>query len=418
MGDFEELPEAFLRPQCRQAKVAGCTYRQIVVDDESRDLFDLPVWDQNGNLQKWRDRKGVASQKEQPREVPLRHWEDDDGYFDEEEASLLTFDDASSSWTLKMNIPSDLHCSVVGKKGRTLRELQKEFHVSIHMPSGNDNEITIRGSHRDSLLSVKAEIEILLEQRKPARRYTHFICIPLIDPRLGERFNIFKAQLTAAYPDLDDALFAQPNRLHFTILMLHLPTRDSEERCQQLLESIGPQIYDAVDTRSMRLHLKGLEIMNDDPSATHVVYTTQYSGNDADQETLNRLNRLCEAIIVAFQDAGIVTVEELHRQRLVDSEGTNFSVKLHATVMNTTYQIRKAMRSRIDAENEDSASAQERKREAIRKAREGFDATQLLRDFRLFDFLNAQATCVSLCRLTGSEEQGGFYSTVASVRLP
>ncbi|CBZ53780.1 hypothetical protein NCLIV_035610 [Neospora caninum Liverpool] len=417
MSAFEGLPEAFLRPQFRQAKVAGCTYRQIEVDDGSRDLFDLPLWDQNDNLHKWQRKKGGDTGDGGDNEAHVRHWEAEDDYLDEE-ASLLTFDDSSSSWTLHMSIPRALHHAVVGKRGQKLRELERDFHVSIQMPSANEEEVTIQGSQRDSLLSVKAEIELLLEQQKPARRYSHFICIPLTDPRLGERFNIFKAQLKAAYPDLDEALFAQPNRLHFTILMLNLPTKESEETCRHFLESLGPRIYDAVDTRCMRLHLKGLEILNDDPSSAHVVYTTQYSGNDADQETLDRLNRLCEAVIVAFKEAGIVTDEELRRQRLVDSEGKKCSVKLHATVMNTTYQIRKARRSRPDAENEDSSSALERRREAIRHARGGFDATQLLRDFRLFDFLNAQATCVSLCSLTGSEEQGGFYRTVASVRLP
>ncbi|PFH37287.1 hypothetical protein BESB_037450 [Besnoitia besnoiti] len=419
MGDFENLPDCFLRPRYSAAQIGGCTYREAAFSPEDRRLFDLPAWDQNANLRQWQDsRRDGDAHEDVPR--ALRPWdgqeEDEDP---EDEETPAAFDETRQLWGLNLHVPRAFHRFVVGKNRHTLKQLETDFAAHIHVPAEDEEEeLVLECPSREDLLALKAEIEALVEQQKNKMHYTHFVCIPLTDARLAERFKIFKSQLQTAHPDLDEALFAQAHRLHFTLLMLRLPGKEDEEQCQRLLESIGPAIYDALDTRSLVIHLKGLFIMNDDPTAAHVVYTTQYNGNDKDQETLNRLNRLCEVTIRAFRDAGVVSDEELHRQRLLDTQGENISVKLHATVLNATFQVRKAKCTRLPADDSQDPAAPEKRREAVRQARAGFDATEILREFRLFDFLNTKATCVSLCRLSGAEEPGGFYRSVASVRLP
>jgi hypothetical protein len=59
----------------------------------------------------------------------------------------------------------------------------------------------------------------------------------------------------------------------FSVCMLKLYGENAIERASRLLESIGKPLYDLVGTTSTVVKLSGLDLMNDDPSMAHVVYT-------------------------------------------------------------------------------------------------------------------------------------------------
>ncbi|PHJ26058.1 akap7 2 5 rna ligase-like domain protein [Cystoisospora suis] len=427
--DVDSLPSCFLRPQFQAVNIGKSVYRTIIQTPESQQ-FDLAVWDQNETLRKWREKRNGTRSSGGLGFPPSRGWEDDDLYADDVQG--LAFDDKRGLWTIHFSLSEEYHQVLLDRgEGRrdTFKQLEKDLGVRVHLALPPDAEVTIESKDRDAVISAKVEVEFILEEILSNMRYTHFVCLPMTDPKLLDRFEIFRSQLKTSFPDLDDTLFISPRRLHFTILLLKLPTKQDEEECKRVLESLSPAVYDAVDTRTMLLHLKGLFIMNDDPKAAHVVYTTQYDGNAGDQEVLLRLNRLCEVLIDGFRKAGLVTDDELRDQRVLDSNGEKISVKLHATILNTTYQQRYARRhckkTGGGGEGEESAEAstEKKRQKLLQAARKGFDASSILQQFRLFDFLNAKSTCVSLCSLSGTRagaaaNPDGFYHTVASIRLP
>lgn len=150
--------------------------------------------------------------------------------------------------------------------------------------------------------------------------------------------------------------------------------------------------------------------------------------NAADQEVLLRLNRLCDVLVDGFRKAGLVTDEELRDQRALDSQGEKVSIKLHVTLLNTSFQGRYARRhykktaGGVEGLEDGTESTMGKRRKLLQSARKGFDASSILQEFRLFDFLNAKGSSVSLCSLSAGSEgvstADGFYHTVASIRLP
>lgn len=276
--DVDSLPLCFVRPEFEAVKIGRSVYRTVIQTPESRQ-FDLAVWDQNETLRRWRQEKTGTKSLGGSAFSSSRGWVDDGAYDEDDEG--LTYDEKRGIWTIRFSLSEEYHQLLLDKgEGRrdTFRQLEKDLGVRVHLALPPDAELTIESRDRAAVISAKVEVSFVLEELLSNMRYTHFLCLPMTDPKLIDRFAIFKSQLTTAFPDLDETLFISPRRLHFTVLLLKLPTKQDVEKCKHVLESLSPAVYDAVDTRTMCLHLKGLFIMNDDPKAAHVMYTTQYDG--------------------------------------------------------------------------------------------------------------------------------------------
>lgn len=73
----------------------------------------------------------------------------------------------------------------------------------------------------------------------------------------------------------------------------------------QTLHSLLPVAQDIVQQQPIQVHLKGLEYMNDDPSAMHVAYLGVQ--DPADQAgSVQKLQQLCTAMVDAHADAGLL----------------------------------------------------------------------------------------------------------------
>jgi activating signal cointegrator complex subunit 1 len=70
----------------------------------------------------------------------------------------------------------------------------------------------------------------------------------------------------------DSSLQVPPTQIHLTLAMLKLYSKDDLNRVSELMKKMSKKIYDLVDTRSVVVQFKGVEIMNDDPSAVDVLY--------------------------------------------------------------------------------------------------------------------------------------------------
>lgn len=73
----------------------------------------------------------------------------------------------------------------------------------------------------------------------------------------------------------------------------------------QTLHSLQPVFESILQQRSLKIHVKGLEYMNDDPSAMHVAYVRVQ--DPAEQPgRVKKLQQLCTAVVDAFSNAGLL----------------------------------------------------------------------------------------------------------------
>ena len=73
----------------------------------------------------------------------------------------------------------------------------------------------------------------------------------------------------------------------------------------QTLRSLQPVLKNILEQQPMQICIKGLEYMNDDPSAMHVAYVGVQDPAQQ-QGCVQKLQQLCTAVVDAFSDAGLL----------------------------------------------------------------------------------------------------------------
>uniref|UniRef100_M4DXC4 A-kinase anchor protein 7-like phosphoesterase domain-containing protein n=1 Tax=Brassica campestris TaxID=3711 RepID=M4DXC4_BRACM len=183
--------------------------------------------------------------------------------------------------------------------------------------------------------------------------YTHFISFPLaIHPELKEKVETFrnsilgdnkdkkplKFQSTLDEMGIENRMFISPNSLHLTVVMLRLVNKEAVDAAQDILkvefvacESISACVMYALDNRPVFIRLKGLSSMNGSLEKTRVLY--------APVEEVGDEGRLLRAytIIDAFANAGFA------------GRDAKLHLKLHVTLMNTTYRRDERKSNTFDA---------------------------------------------------------------------
>ena len=85
------------------------------------------------------------------------------------------------------------------------------------------------------------------------------------------------------------------------------PRLKSEEIfvCLQTLHSLQPTLQAILEQQQLAVHVKGLEYMNDDPSAMHVAYVDVQDPQEQ-PDSVQKLQQICAAVVDAFSDAGLL----------------------------------------------------------------------------------------------------------------
>lgn len=98
--------------------------------------------------------------------------------------------------------------------------------------------------------------------------------IPLNESyEIRKRVSEFYGQVDNLKPKGYDCSIQVPvQQLHLTLVMLKLYNKSDLNLVVDLLKKMSKKIYDLVETRSLVVQLKGVEIMNDDPTAVDVLY--------------------------------------------------------------------------------------------------------------------------------------------------
>ena len=190
------------------------------------------------------------------------------------------------------------------------------------------------GLDRESVVYSKQAIDRLLTNIIADCPYTHFLSFPL--PSFHSSLDTFRSTVLSAFPTaagLEPSIFVRPTSLHFTILMLALPTSHHVQRAAAALTSLSVPMSDGVIIR-----LRGLAVMNDKPEAAHVLYI------QPDDSSKQQLTALASRLIAGMRQAGVLSDSEVRKQRLLWRDKTSgedkANVKWHATILNTKHRRR------------------------------------------------------------------------------
>ncbi|CAE8620750.1 unnamed protein product [Polarella glacialis] len=317
----------------------------------------------------------------------------------EEEAreldSQMTYE--GDEWILRLPIPAIYHKFIVGSRARTKSQLELESGAKIVVPKREEVEdaIYLRARQKQMIYSCKAQIELLCEKEESKLEYTHFISIPLaLDDKFRQLVDQFREDVVLQrFPGVEQSFFMQSRRLHFTLCMLKLHSHAAVEEMKEALTDFSARLAASFDFgKNFIASMKGLHIMNDDPSAVNVVFTT-----DRSHALQNRMNALAELLFEILKARNLVQVQSLKAQRLLSSDELHAEVKLHATLMNTKY----------GRSSRDNGRGGER---------ETFDASPLMERFGQVDFGNVHLQELQLSCL---EEMGdnGYYRSLFSVPI-
>ncbi|KAL6447880.1 hypothetical protein ACFW04_000157 [Cataglyphis niger] len=221
-------------------------------------------------------------------------------------------------------VPKVYYPHIIGTNGMTRKKLENETKTTIDVPKkGKDGNIVITASDQQAVISARHRIDLLIANSRKKIRYTHFLSIPLNKKEIVDNYNSFKDNVLKKYNkttyNIDESLFQMPSKLHLTIGMLKLLDDDEKKQTIDALLNCKEEIIDPFleEFGPLNIQLRGVECMNDDPTEVNVLFA-QITHNEKLQELINK-------IADYFVDIGL-------------KEKEYETIKLHATLMNTSFK--------------------------------------------------------------------------------
>lgn len=85
---------------------------------------------------------------------------------------------------------------LIGAKGTTRKRLESETNTVLKVPNpGADGDIQVMGNLRQNVASARRRIELIVIGARAKQDATHFICIPVVQPNVRERYLKFKVAI-------------------------------------------------------------------------------------------------------------------------------------------------------------------------------------------------------------------------------
>lgn len=295
-----------------------------------------------------------------------------------------------------MAVPSQFYGKLIGKGGSTKSRLERETGAKLTIPGkGRPGDVLIDGDSQGAVLSCRTQVELLVDAAVQASPPTHFLSIPLVGDEFELNLGRFKETCLEMQRrehgglGLESELFTDPAKLHLTLGVLKLHQPAEVERAAQLLRGCAAELAQFLP---LRIEVKGVEYMNDDPNAVDVLFAKV--GPEADPGS-DRLQQLADHVVSVFREASLLEPE-------------HDRVKLHATVINSKKR---------------RAGGGQQQRGGRRGGGGGggrvpFVAEPLLQRFPNFVFGSSELSVVHLSRMVPSRSgRGGYYEAEATVEL-
>nr|XP_016927889.1 activating signal cointegrator 1 complex subunit 1 [Drosophila suzukii] len=320
---------------------------------------------------KWNGQNKRSKGVNKTYEEPDLYGEDDD----EEDPAVNNIEESpNGDFKLALHVPKSFYGGLIGLKGSTKRRIEEETRTELYVPRQNErsNDVIIRAKQRSQVCAALRQILHLITSLRKKMKPTHFLAVALNSGEVQERYvELKKSILEAQLPGIDEELFMPESSIHLTLGVYVLLDDDERQRALKELEDCRPLLADLKTPFEMKV--KGLEIMNDDPSSTRILYGCIESPD---------LQKFADQCLAHFQSTGLCATDNNERE----------SIKLHMTLMNNRYR-----------------------KEAM-KSGNSFDAREILKRFGDFDFGTAQCQAVHLCVLK-SRGEDEFYKITGSLEF-
>nr|CAI5854510.1 unnamed protein product [Callosobruchus analis] len=285
----------------------------------------------------------VASEEPTSTQIQgLKPYEDnEEGQIDCEDVEdtyeiLLT---KSGKFMTSFYVPSSLLSFIIGPKGSKLKNLQRSTNTLIKVPRLNEKgEVKVTGDTERSVASARTQISMIVMQRKDKIPFTHFVSIPVNSEGIKAQFIAFKDEILKDPPrGVTESIFQTPNKLHLTICTLTLLDEEEIATAKKVLNDCNTEFISKLfeKNKTYRIIVEGVEIMNDDPSEVNVLYGKVHMSNN---EETSKMQEISDRIADYYYKSGLA-------RRQYDR------VKLHATLMNTTFRNVEEKRENFDATN-------------------------------------------------------------------
>ncbi|XP_017066603.1 activating signal cointegrator 1 complex subunit 1 [Drosophila eugracilis] len=350
----------------------------------SREVLSPPVQTMSHNRQyrvnivhedfggdKWNGPNKKAKKENKSYEEPDLYGEDD---FEDDPAVNNIEESSNGEFKLALHVPKSFYGGLIGLKGSTKRRIEEETKAEIYVPRQNErsNNVIIKAKQRSQVCAALRQIRHLIVSLRKKMRPTHFLAVALNSGEVQERYvELKKKIMDAKLPGIDEELFISERKIHLTLGVYVLLDDEERQRAINELEVCRSLLADLKTPLEMKV--KGLEIMNDDPSSTRILYGRIESPD---------LQKFADQVLAHFQNTGLCATDNNERE----------SIKLHMTLMNNRYR-----------------------KEAM-KSGNSFDAREILKSFGDTDFGTAQCDAVHLCVLKSSGDDE-FYKISGSLKF-
>ncbi|CAH2000562.1 unnamed protein product [Acanthoscelides obtectus] len=267
--------------------------------------------------------------------------------YEDNEEGLIDCEDVEDTYDILLTksgkfmtsfyVPSSLLAYIIGPKGSKLKSLQRNTNTLIKVPRVNEKgDVKVTGDTERSVASARTQISLIVMQRKDKVPFSHFVSIPVNSEGIKAKFMEFKDDILRDPPrGVTESIFQTPNKLHLTICTLTLLDEEEITAAKKILQNCYNEVITKLlqKNKTYRIIVEGIEIMNDDPSEVNVLYGKVHMSNEAD--TL-KLQEVADRIADYYYKSGLA-------RRQYDK------VKLHATLMNTTFRNVEEKQEKIDA---------------------------------------------------------------------
>lgn len=291
-----------------------------------------------------------------------------------------------SAYKLTILVHESYFGFIIGRNADKKMKLEQETGTRVRIPKrGNKNDwLVIEGSSKRNIASCRNRINLSIIEARHRSSFTHLVTFPLTFEPLKTRFNEFQKEVLNSCGDdrgVDESIFQFPNKIHLTICTAVLLNTDEIEVAGKIMEDCCKSlIKDLIGSKPLKVNIKGLEYMNDDPNKVDVLYAKVEQVNKE-----NAIQLIADDLMTKFCEAGLT-------KKQYDS------VKLHATVMNTLKR----------QDNQADANA------PVKTERESFDATNILSSFGAYDFGTYDLSEIHLS-LRYSCAPNGYYECVKKI---
>lgn len=228
-------------------------------------------------------------------------------------------------------------------------------------------------------------IDSIVASSRQRQGFTHFISLPVNHPDIQRSFERFqKSLLETCGTDcrgLDETVFQTPTLLHLTIGTLALMDDVERSKASELLHKVLNEDETINCIKELTVNIKGLEIMNDDPSEVDIIY-----GQVLDSSVLQTA---ADKIVAIFSDTGLMT-RQFNR------------VKLHVTLLNTLF------RKGVDDDDDNQ----------VKGPRETLDSRPIFEQFADYEFGHVTLKEIHLSqRRAGRRTKENYYHPSAIVQF-